>query len=148
MKVMLAIDDSRFCAAAVRMVLAQNPPGDTTVKVLHVVEPLMTPYYPELGPPYPVSLEDLNKTRLKVGRALAARVTKRIRDAGFEAEQDVRLGPARSTIVDVAAKWRADLIVMGSHGRQGLKRILLGSVSEHVARHAPCSVEIVRRASR
>jgi nucleotide-binding universal stress UspA family protein len=47
-------------------------------------------------------------------------------------------------IVDRAAEWHADLIVLGSHGRHGLDRFLIGSVSEYVARHAPCSVEIVR----
>jgi nucleotide-binding universal stress UspA family protein len=47
-------------------------------------------------------------------------------------------------ILDTAAKWHADLIVIGSHGRKGLDRFLLGSVSEAVARHAPCSVQIVR----
>lgn len=40
--------------------------------------------------------------------------------------------------------WNADLIMLGSHGKRGLDRFLLGSVSEAVSRHAPCSVEIVR----
>lgn len=46
--------------------------------------------------------------------------------------------------LEQASKWGADLIVLGSHGRKGLKHFLLGSVSETVARHAICSVEIVR----
>jgi nucleotide-binding universal stress UspA family protein len=49
-------------------------------------------------------------------------------------------------MLDGAAAWRADLIVVGSHGKTGLDRLLLGSVSEHIARHAPCSVEMVRMA--
>jgi nucleotide-binding universal stress UspA family protein len=44
-----------------------------------------------------------------------------------------------------AAEWEADLIVVGSHGRRGVNRFLLGSVSEAVALHANCSVEIIRR---
>ncbi|HTZ49653.1 MAG TPA: universal stress protein, partial [Verrucomicrobiae bacterium] len=40
--------------------------------------------------------------------------------------------------------WKADLIVMGSHGRRGFDRLILGSVSESVALHATCSVELVR----
>jgi nucleotide-binding universal stress UspA family protein len=49
-------------------------------------------------------------------------------------------------ILDCATKWKADLIVVGSHGKNGIQRLLLGSVSEYVATHAKCSVEIVRGA--
>jgi nucleotide-binding universal stress UspA family protein len=47
-------------------------------------------------------------------------------------------------IFQEAAEWGADLIVAGSHGRRGASRFLLGSVSEPVAFHAKCSVEIIR----
>jgi nucleotide-binding universal stress UspA family protein len=50
----------------------------------------------------------------------------------------------RHAIVDAAREWHADLVVMGSHGRRGLDRLVLGSVAESVVRHSPCSVEIVR----
>lgn len=146
MKILLAIDDSKFSEAALRMLVAQNHPRKTRVRVLHVVEPLETPYYPELTTPYPTSLADINKGRKQAARELVARVVQKVRTAGFQAEGAVRLGHVRTAVVDAAAKWRADLIVVGSHGRKGLQRILLGSVSDHVARHARCSVEIVRRA--
>ena len=48
-------------------------------------------------------------------------------------------------ILSSAEEWRADLVVMGSHGRRGFDRIVLGSVSETVALHAKCSVELVRK---
>ena len=53
----------------------------------------------------------------------------------------VEEGDPKTRIIDHAAHWQADVIVLGSHGRKGLDRFLLGSVSEAVARHAPCSVE-------
>lgn len=46
--------------------------------------------------------------------------------------------------VNAAKEWPADLIVIGSHGRGGVKRALLGSVAEGVMRHAPCPVLVVR----
>jgi len=144
MKILLAIDDSKFSQAAVRMVVEQNNPRKTAVRVLHVVEPLETPYYPELSTPYPTNLGEIHKGRMKAGRELVEGVLKKLRAAGFQAEGTVRSGHVRTVAVDVAGKWHADLIVAGSHGRQGLKRILLGSVSDHIARHAHCSVEIVR----
>jgi nucleotide-binding universal stress UspA family protein len=47
-------------------------------------------------------------------------------------------------IVDEASSFGADLIALGSHGRTGIKRWIIGSVAEYVVRHAPCSIEVVR----
>jgi len=50
----------------------------------------------------------------------------------------------KELILQEAAEWAADLIVLGSHGSSGLSRFLIGSTSETVATHAACSVEVVR----
>ena len=52
--------------------------------------------------------------------------------------------PPKQIIVEEAAEWNAGLIVLGSHGRRGVDRLLLGSTSEAVAAHAGCSVRVVR----
>lgn len=54
----------------------------------------------------------------------------------------VEIGHPATGIVETAKRWPADLIVMGSHGRGGVERMLLGSVAEEVMRHAPCPVLI------
>jgi nucleotide-binding universal stress UspA family protein len=56
----------------------------------------------------------------------------------------VPIGAPHTEIVNAARDWPADLIVIGSHGRGGLKRALLGSVAEGVMRNAPCPVLVVR----
>jgi len=56
----------------------------------------------------------------------------------------VEVGDPRDTIVAAAKKIDADLIVMGTHGRRGLSRVVMGSVAEDVIRHAPCPVLTVR----
>lgn len=56
----------------------------------------------------------------------------------------VAVGKPAAEIVKTAKEWPADVIVIGSHGRHGLERALLGSVAERVMRHAPCSVLVVR----
>jgi nucleotide-binding universal stress UspA family protein len=53
-------------------------------------------------------------------------------------------GAIADTIIDHATDWQADLIVVGSHGRTGIKRFLLGSIAGKVAAYAPCSIEIVK----
>jgi nucleotide-binding universal stress UspA family protein len=54
------------------------------------------------------------------------------------------VGSPATEIVKAAKEWQADVIVIGSHSRRGLVRTLLGSVAEHVMRHAPCPVLVVR----
>lgn len=56
----------------------------------------------------------------------------------------VRVGTPGPEIVKTAAEWPADLIVIGSHGRGGVSRALLGSVAEYVMRHAACPVLVIR----
>ena len=65
-------------------------------------------------------------------------------DPGFKAQTVVEEGDPTQKIVDRAADWKADLIMMGSHGRKGIDHFLMGSVSEGVTRYTPCSVEVVR----
>jgi universal stress protein A len=57
----------------------------------------------------------------------------------------VRSGAAHQEIVDLATDERADLVIMGTHGRSGLTRVLLGSVAERVIRFAPCPVLTARK---
>jgi nucleotide-binding universal stress UspA family protein len=62
-----------------------------------------------------------------------------------DAAKFVPVGEPVESIVATARSWPADLVVIGSHGRDGLNRVLLGSVAEGVTRHAPCPVLVVRR---
>jgi nucleotide-binding universal stress UspA family protein len=56
----------------------------------------------------------------------------------------VQVGAPSEEIVKAAKEWSADLLVIGSHGRSGMQRVLLGSVAETAMRHAPCPVVVVR----
>jgi nucleotide-binding universal stress UspA family protein len=71
----------------------------------------------------------------------------RRREAAATAEVSIRATTVGEIILEEAEKIGADLIVMGSHGRTGVKRLLLGSVAEHVLRHANCPVVTVRGSS-
>jgi nucleotide-binding universal stress UspA family protein len=78
--------------------------------------------------------------------ALKDRMLEQARRREVKATAAVVIRPSNigDILVDAAAEAGAELIVMGSHGRTGVKRLLLGSVAEHVVRHAKCPVVTVR----
>ena len=144
MKILLAIDDSKFSVAATQAVAALFRPEGTEVRVLHVVDliPSIT-RYAGFGGSYP-DIEAVRRETLKHSEELVARAAHLLRGAGLNVTTSVEEGDPKTIIVDRAAEWKADLIVVGSHGRKGLERFFLGSVAEGVARHAACAVQIVR----
>jgi len=78
---------------------------------------------------------------------LVAEVTGQAEDLKVKARGWVRQGPAYQEVVKLAQELPAHLLIMGSHGRTGLKRLLMGSVTERVIGHAPCPVLVVKKGS-
>jgi len=140
MKVLLGIDHSKYADDVTRAFISQFRPENTEVLVLHVLQPLGLMAPPEMAIGYAPELADQKQP----AHELVERIADQLRTAGFEAETAVEAGDVRECILDAAAEWHADLIVVGSHGLRGLQRFLLGSVAEFVARHAKCSVQIIR----
>jgi nucleotide-binding universal stress UspA family protein len=143
MRIVLAIDGSQFSNAAVQAVIAQAQPKETEIRVLHVVEPPTLLVTREMGG-YDSALDQAWEAEKKQAKELVDKTVELLRAKGLKATGTVENGDAKSRILETAKDWRADLIVLGSHGRKGLEHFLMGSVSEAVARHAGCSVEIVR----
>lgn len=144
MKILLAIDGSKFSEDASRTVASQLPAENSEVVVLQVVEPLVFSNPPQMARGYAPEMAARLQEQIKQAKDSTARAAEVLRAAGFKADARVVENEIRTGILDVAAEWHADLIVMGSHGKKGLRKFLLGSVAEFVARHAPCSVLIVR----
>jgi nucleotide-binding universal stress UspA family protein len=144
MKIILAVDGSQYSADAAEVVAARPWPSGTIVRVLSAVEDV-TPPATELWYDAGGSIERVRQEMTTRAERLAAGIAEALQASGLTVETAVRYGDARSVIVDEAAEWDADLVVVGSHGYTGLKRLLLGSVAQSVVGHAPCSVEIVRK---
>ena len=146
MKILLAIDGSSFSDAAVEEIATRPWPADSEVRIVSVVEPPLLPTVETWVPPdnYIEALEQAGEDQARsiVGKA-ADRITNDQRDKVRVATEIVK-GYPKHAIVDAAEACEADLIVVGSHGYRGLTRLWLGSVSQAVASHAKCSVEIVR----
>jgi nucleotide-binding universal stress UspA family protein len=104
--------------------------------------------FPEAGSPemMPMYVDAANASR-KQHDDLAREMTAQLQTAGLTAEADRRDGDAATEILAAASASNADLIVMGTHGRTGLKRLVLGSVARNVLQHADCSVLVVREGS-
>jgi nucleotide-binding universal stress UspA family protein len=134
MKILLATDGSKFSQAALEMVIKEFSKEQSEIRVLHVVNPIGYFGYPEIGA----------ETEIEQGKDLADRTASILRSAGFSVTAEVLVADPRNGIIDSAERWHADLIVLGSHGRSGMERLLLGSVSEAVLHHARSSVQIVR----
>ncbi|TYL37977.1 universal stress protein UspA [Natronococcus pandeyae] len=115
------------------------------ISVLHVVDPTAGTYAGAEGGYYDPVAFDRARER---GETLCEQARERLEEAGTlestDLETAVETGGAARTIVNYAEEHDVDHIVMGSHGRSGVSRILLGSVAETVTRRAPVPVTIVR----
>jgi len=136
MRVLLAVDDSKFSEAATQAAIDQCSATETDLLVMNVVDLKL--------PIPPLYAEEFRQGSLRHGREVVLYTKKELSDAGFTAETIVEEGDPKQKIIDRAKCWNADLIFVGSHGWKGLDHFLMGSVSEAVARNAPCSVEVVR----
>lgn len=114
-----------------------------SVMLVHVLEahplpnPLYAHYYPTPTP------EQLAQAEARAQEALRARIPDEFRRSN-RAEILLAHGSPALEILRIAGEKRLDLIVIASHGRTGLRRLVLGSVAERVLRDAPCPVLVVR----
>jgi nucleotide-binding universal stress UspA family protein len=118
---------------------------NATVHILHVLEPLHrqsaeTTAETEI----PAFSEETRARREQAGEQLTAELADQAAAQGLETQTAVTRGVAHETILDYAADHEIDLIVIGTQGRGGIERWLLGSVTERVIRHADVPVHVVR----
>ena len=139
MRIVLATDESDASLAAAQAVAKTNWPADTEVKVVSVVNPII------------YSLEEIgvfgDKGTDRAHRAIGETLNV-LRETPLKISGELIAGRRARQIIDRAKNWHADLIVIGSHHRRGLKRLPFGGTSAAVAKRAHCSVRVIRSASR
>ena len=147
-KILLATDGSECSEAAARSIAARPWPAASEVRIISVVE-LSAAWFRTPYPAYcdPKAMGDLRGEAMKRAQEAVMAAELIVTSAALPASGTVAVPSAspKELILNEAAEWGADLIVVGSHGRRGASRFLLGSVSEAVAFHANCSVEIIRQ---
>lgn len=135
-RILLPTDGSRSNNPAVEQALGLAAETGAELHVLFVVEEL--PHAPEL-------MDGEFEERLRaIGRDTIAEIRGRADAAGITTETALRDGTPDRAIVEYANEEGIDLIIMGTHGRRGLERYLLGSVTERVVRRAETPVLTVR----
>ena len=146
MKILLAVDGSSCSDAAVAEVGRIPWPTGSEVRIISAAE---MPFFPatEFGTLPQQYFEELEVAARKRAKGIVEKAVENLTKAPaakLTVTSEVIFEGPREAIVDEAERWNADWIVVGSHGYRGYKRFLLGSVSQAVAAHAPCSVLIVR----
>jgi nucleotide-binding universal stress UspA family protein len=137
-RILVAVDEEPVGARAADVGLELAKALGAKVALIYVVDP-STVAAPDGGIP----ANELIARAQEDGRRLLAGFRPGIAPPSIPLEF-VQIGAPASEIVKTAAQWLADLIVIGSHGRGGVSRALLGSVAEAVMRHAPCPVLVIR----
>ena len=134
-RVLVATDGSKFCRTAVDRAIDFSRSYGGEISVVSVVD-VPAEFYAEA----PQVVDDM----IHKARGYVEQVKSQAESSGVTAETFVREGEAYQAITDLAKARDVNTIVMGSHGRSGLRRLLMGSVAEKVIGYAPCPVLIAR----
>jgi nucleotide-binding universal stress UspA family protein len=146
MKIIIATDDSPFSVNMINDFANRPLPADTKVKIISVYEKAPYMYRAPMG----VLMEqyataDANSLKFAKNAIEKAAISIKNQNPELSIITAAIEGIPKKVIVDEAEAFDADLIILGSHGYGAIDRFLLGSVSQSVALHAKCSVEIVRK---
>ena len=154
-KILIAIDGSTTSRKVFEAGLSLGKTTGASLMLLHVLssEEKDNPgpfiysdlkYNPNVEPILEAYREQWQKYEQQ-GREFLQSLTNEATKAGVKTEFKQTVGYSGRNICELAQTWSAELILVGSRGLTGLKEMLLGSVSNYVTHHAPCSVLIVRQ---
>jgi nucleotide-binding universal stress UspA family protein len=147
MRILLAVDGSPPSQAAVDEVASRPWPSNSEVRIVSAfLIPLSPP--PEAWAIQPEYYDEIERTLREQTQKVVDEATTGLKKALGQLVNvtgQILAGSPQSAILEEAERWKADLIVVGSHGYGTWHRLVLGSVSQGVVLHANCSVEVVRR---
>jgi nucleotide-binding universal stress UspA family protein len=139
LRILVAVDGSAASGKGLREAIRLAQKERAELVIMHVVN--------DFFPSYRAMLVDVHQQMQKQAKEILAKAQTLAHREGVEAQTILRKafsGGAAPAIVREAKKQRADLIVLGTHGRRGMVRLVLGSDAEEVARNAPVPVLLVR----
>ena len=146
-RILVPVDGSRTAERGLDTAIRMARTRGATLCLLHIVDESVIMQNIEAGA---AAMEGLLESLRDAGRKIVARADARVRRAGLGSKTLLLENITRSVsdvIIEQARKLRADVIVMGTHGRRGIARVVMGSAAEGVVRTAPVPVLLVRGTS-
>jgi len=146
-RIMVPVDGSATSTAGLNEALRLARSQNAKLRLIHIVDEMMVFGTSETG----LNIEPVLESMKRTGKRVLDRAAKLAAARGVRAETELwenATGRVAEALVARAKRWRAELIVMGTHGRRGVNRMLLGSDAELVVRNSPAPVLLVRAARR
>jgi nucleotide-binding universal stress UspA family protein len=145
-KVVVGIDESESSAGAARWLGRFPLPEAAAIRLVAVLPATADLVRVSRTPPLTVVADpiELAQELRAEARERLATLTESLGSTGGPVDTELRTGHPAVGLMEAAEAWNADLLVVGAHGMSAVERLLMGSVSEHVLRHAPCSVLVVK----
>ncbi len=147
MKVLIATDGGKHSEVALEAIKMLNLPAITEIRIISVVD-MSVPLAIDIYAGYLPSTSEIEKAAREnaenIVQTAAQKVSEMTKENSINIVTEVLSGSPESCIVETAEQMKADLIIVGSHSYNRWERLLLGSVSDSVVHHAPCSVLVVK----
>jgi len=143
-RILIPTDGSKSANRALKISIGFAVEQAAKVRIVHILEDL--PWQFNISP-MAIDMTPLLKSWRKSGEDILKKASLQAKKAGVTAEESLieAIGENPSKLInDEAHTWKADLIIVGTHGRHGLERLFLGSVAEGIARSSPIPVMLVR----
>lgn len=147
MKIVIGIDESPYAIAALEWVKQVRWPLGTRFVLVSAI-PIEIMSYALGGPGGMWAVPEIEENLMRAHQDMATRAEENLQAAHLNTAALVEHGDPRDVIVRVAASEKADLVIVGSHGRSGMSKLLMGSVASHVVTHAPCTVLVIKQPRR
>ena len=143
-RILVAVDGSDASLHALKHAIELAKSLSAALRILHVVDMGWTPIGPELA----IDTEAINTAWRSSGEKILAAARETAQKSGVEADAQLKetetpTQRVAEAIAKEASRWPADLVVLGTHGRRGVQRLLLGSVAEQIARQSPAPVLLI-----
>ena len=143
-KILVAVDESETSRHALQQAIELARKLSASVRMVHVLDMSWLP----IGPEVAIDTAALSEARRGVGEKIIAAACETAKAAGFEAEAalieiETPMQQIAQAIAKETARWGADLVVLGTHGRRGFQHLMLGSVAEQTVRQSSVPVLLI-----